>query len=95
MLICSYCSDFRYGALEAFPSNFLGENASPFVNASPPLSDCVLFIQDGTCGRVPGKQRRHRWLRSGNLPGRDIYVNGVEKGKRVRAEPTQKKSPCY
>ena len=47
-------------------------------------------IQDGTRGWVSGKEGSHRRLRFANFPGRDVFVNGIEKRKWIRSKSAQK-----
>ena len=50
-------------------------------------------IKDWARGPVFLKQGSHRGLRCANIPGWDVFVYGIKKGKWVRTKPAHKESP--
>ena len=51
------------------------------------------YIQDWIGRWILCEERRHGGLRLANLPGRNVFVDRIEKRKWVRTKSTQKRSP--
>jgi hypothetical protein len=68
------------------PQDFVSETRQ--INGQ--ITGATANIQDGTRGWVSGKEGSHRRLRFANFPGRDVFVNGIEKRKWIRSKSAQK-----